>query len=110
MQRSRVDRIIIALCAPRILGLQGTALTHLPLELLPGLRQMLGSRTASAVEMAIESTSWMHLTGARRISNTGYMQIRPKLSLDDPHLVLGQWVCAPVPDWRGWHTGVGEAD
>ncbi len=54
MQRSRVDQIIVAMCAPRILGLQGTALSRLPAELLPAIRRMLGSRTMSDEEMADE--------------------------------------------------------
>ncbi len=41
MEGSCADRTIVLLAAPKILGLRGTPLASLPLELLPALRQML---------------------------------------------------------------------
>ncbi len=41
MDRVAVDQIIIVLAAPRILGLAGTSLSHLPTELLVALRLMI---------------------------------------------------------------------
>ncbi len=41
MERMAVDQLLVVLAAPRVLGVTGTALRRLPVELLPALRRMI---------------------------------------------------------------------